>query len=338
MSRIRLGITLGDLNGIGPEVIIKALSDNRLLSLVTPVIYGSSRVLSFYKKMFDSQDFNYHQVKAKGQFSAKNINVVNCWEDVIEIVPGKPSKEAGKAALLAIRHACEEIREGHIDGLVTGPIDKHSIQAEDFPFKGHTDFLAHTFSVSNYMMCLVSEGLKVGLVTEHIPLSEVSKHITKELLESKLKTFDKFLKDAYGINKPRIAVLALNPHAGEEGVLGTEEQDVIKPVIQDMKNKGKIISGPFPADGFFGTLAFQKYDGVLAMYHDQGLIPLKLLAFDSAVNITAGLPIVRTSPDHGTAYSIAGKNLANPDSMRHAIYAAIDMLKYKMEPSKENIS
>lgn len=331
----RIGITLGDLNGVGPEVIIKALSDNRLLSIVTPVIYGSSRVISFYKKLFNIEEFNYTQVKSKGQFAPKNINVVNCWEDVLEITPGKPSKESGRASFLALRQACEELKEGLIDALVTAPIDKHSIHSDEFPFKGHTEYLTQFFGASESLMFMVSDTVKVGLVTEHVALKDAAALITKEKIESKLKLMDQSLKKDFSINKPRIAVLGLNPHAGDGGLIGQEEDLIIKPVIQDLKNKGKLVFGPFPADGFFGSSQYTKYDGILAMYHDQGLIPFKSIAFDSGVNFTAGLTAVRTSTDHGTGYAIAGKNEANEGSLREAIYRACDIFKTRSEPSTE---
>ncbi len=327
----KIGISLGDLNGIGPEVVIKALADNRLLNMATPVIYGSARVLSFYRKLMNLEEFNYSQVKNKGQFFPKSINVVNCWEDVIEITPGQPSKETGKAALLSLKKVVEEIKEGLIDGFVTAPIDKNTIHSQEFPFRGHTEYLTQTFEAMESLMLMVGDDLKVGLVTEHIPVKEISNHITKERVELKIRLLELTLKKDFNISKPKIAVLGLNPHAGDEGLIGSEENTVIKPVINDLKSKGKLIFGPFPADGFFATGQHTKYDAVLAMYHDQGLIPFKSIAFNNGVNYTAGLPIVRTSPDHGTAYSIAGKNMADEGSMRQAIYLACDIIKNRRE-------
>jgi len=333
--KVRLGISIGDTNGIGPEVIIKALTDNRLLAMCTPVIYGSTRALSFYKKILNAEEFNYHHVKNKGQFNNKQINVVNCWENTVEITPGKPAIEAGKAALDAIQCACDELKEGLIDALVTAPIDKNTIHSEAFPFRGHTEFLTQYFQVKESLMCMISDNMRVAVATEHVPLKEVPSLITKEYLQAKLSVLEKSLQKQFGISKPKIAVLGLNPHAGDGGLIGKEEDEIIKPVIQEFKNKGRIVAGPFPADGFFGTDAIKKYDAVMALYHDQGLIPFKTLAFDEGVNFTAGLPVIRTSPDHGTAYNIAGKNLANENSMRQAIYLAIDVLKRTAEPSKE---
>lgn len=327
----RIGITVGDINGIGPEVVMKALLDNRLLNLITPVIYGSGRVLSFYKKNLNIEDFNYSQVRTKGQFTPKNINVVNCWDDTLEISPGKTSKDTGKAAFAALKQASEELKDGLIDALVTGPIDKNSIHSESFPFRGHTEFLTDFFGQTDSVMFMIGDSLRVGLVTEHVPLKDVPAFITKERIESKLKIIDQSLRRDFGIVKPRVAVLGLNPHAGDGGLLGVEEEQVIRPLIGELRSKGKLIYGPFPADGFFAVGQQTKYDAVLAMYHDQGLLPFKCLAFEEGVNYTAGLPCIRTSPDHGTAYQIAGKNQANETSMRAAIYKAVDILKVRRE-------
>lgn len=323
----RIGITIGDLNGIGPEVVIKALADNRLLTMVTPVVYGSTRVLSYYRKLMNLEEFNYSQVKGKGQFFPKSINVVNCWEEVIEINPGQPSKQSAQAALTSLQKVVEEVKEGLIDGFVTAPIDKNTIHSDQFPFRGHTEYLTQTFNATESLMMMVTDQLKVALVTEHMPVKDIAQHITKERVELKIRLLEFSLKKDFGISKPKIAVLGLNPHAGDEGLIGDEEKNVILPVIQDLKNKGKLIFGPFPADGFFGASHYTKYDGILAMYHDQGLVAFKTLAFENGVNFTAGLPVVRTSPDHGTAYAIAGKNQADESSLREAIYTAAAIIK-----------
>lgn len=330
-AKPRIGITLGDINGIGPEVVIKALSDHRIMSLFTPVVYGSGRVISFYKKQLNNEELNYTQVKTKGQFIPRQLNLVNCWDDVIEIVPGKASKETGKAALLSLQKACEELKEGLIDALVTAPIDKHSIHSEEFPFKGHTEFLTQYFGASESLMLLVGNTLRVGLVTEHVAVSEIAGLITRERVEAKLKLMEHSLRNDFGINKPRIAILGLNPHAGDEGLIGTEEEQILKPIVNDWRNKGKLVSGPFPADGFFASAQYTKFDGILAMYHDQGLIPFKTLAFENGVNFTAGLPVIRTSPDHGTAYAIAGKNQADENSFREALFKACDIVQVRKE-------
>jgi 4-hydroxythreonine-4-phosphate dehydrogenase len=323
----RIGITIGDLNGIGPEVILKTLADNRIVNLMTPVVYGSTKVLSFYRKLLNIEDVNYSQVKSKGQFLPKTINVVNCWEEVIEINPGVPSRHTAKAALLSLKKVVEEVKEGLIDGIVTGPIDKNTIHGEDFPFHGHTEYLTQEFNAGESLMMMISDNFRVGLVTEHISVKEIPTFITKERVELKIRLMEMSLKNDFLINKPRIAVLGLNPHAGDSGLLGTEEIEVINPVIQDLKSRGKLIFGPFPADGFFASGMHYNYDGIIAMYHDQGLVAFKTLAFETGVNFTAGLPYIRTSPDHGTAYAIAGKNQANESSFRQAMYVACNIIK-----------
>jgi len=327
----RIGITIGDLNGIGPEVIIKTMADHRLLSMVTPIIYGSTRVLSYYRKMMDLEEFNYSQVKTPGQFFPKSINVVNCWEDVIEIQPGQPSKTTARAALQALQKSVEDYKAGFLDGIVTAPIDKNTIHGEGFPFHGHTEYLTQVFNATESLMLMVSKDLRVGLVTEHVPLKGVSALISPERVELKIRLLEMSLKKDFNIPKPKIAVLGLNPHAGDDGLLGEEEKGVIRPVVNDLKNKGKLVFGPFPADGFFASGQHLKYDATLAMYHDQGLLPFKYIAFEDGVNFTAGLPAVRTSPDHGTAYGIAGKNQADENSMRQAIYLAADIIKTRQE-------
>jgi 4-hydroxythreonine-4-phosphate dehydrogenase len=332
----RIGITLGDLNGIGPEVIIKTLADSRLLNLMTPVVYGSAKVLSFYRKLLNLEDFNYNQVKQKGQFFAKTINVVNCWDDVIDINPGHASRQTAHAALVSLKKAVEEVKEGLIEGFVTGPIDKNTIHGTDFPFHGHTEYLTQEFNAGESLMMMVSDTLRVGLVTEHVSVKEIPTYITKERVELKIRLLELSLKKDFLINKPKIAVLGLNPHAGDSGLLGREEIEVISPVIADLKTKGKLIFGPFAADGFFAAGIHHHYDAVLAMYHDQGLVAFKTLAFETGVNFTAGLPFVRTSPDHGTAYAIAGKNQANESSFRSAMYLACDLIKNRTMQTVEN--
>lgn len=332
----RIGITLGDINGIGPEVVIKSLQDPRILNLLTPVVYGSTRVLSYYKKLLGLEDFAYSQIKAPGQYAPKAINVFNCWEEAIEINPGKPDPQAGHAAYLSLKQAVADLKDSLIDALVTAPINKQVIHSTEFPFRGHTEFLAHYFSISDYLMLMVSEQLKVGLVTEHIPLKEVPLLISRDRIQTKLLIMEQTLRREFGINKPRMAVLGLNPHAGDGGLLGTEDDQVIKPVVDDLKNKGKLVFGPFAADGFFASGQYSRYDGILAMYHDQGLIPFKTISFENGVNLTAGLPVVRTSPDHGTAYSLAGKNIANETSMRQAIFTALDIINIRRETAGSN--
>ncbi|MBS1557655.1 MAG: 4-hydroxythreonine-4-phosphate dehydrogenase PdxA [Bacteroidetes bacterium] len=329
-----IGITLGDPNGIGPEVVIKALADNRIFNLFTPVVYGSTRVISFYKKQLNAEEFNYSQTKPDTSFFPKSVNVVNCWEEPVEITPGTASRAAGKCALLSLKKAISDLKAGTIQALVTAPIDKNTIHNDEFPYHGHTEYLTQEFNAGESLMLLTGNELKVGLVTEHVPVKEIARHITRDRIELKIRLFEMSLKQDFGIQKPKIAVLGLNPHAGDGGLLGSEENEIIKPVITDLKTKGKLIFGPFPADGFFGSGQHTKFDGVLAMYHDQGLVAFKTLDFSNGVNYTAGLPIVRTSPDHGTAYAIAGKNQADENSMRQAIYLACDIAKQR-QPAKQ---
>ena len=326
----RIGITIGDVNGIGPEVTIKALADSRLLNQFTPVIFGSTKVLSYYKKAFDIKDFDYTQYRGD-KLQHNKINVVNCWEEMIEINAGQETKEAGNAALLALTTSVDYLKKELIDAVVTAPISKNNIQSETFKFPGHTEFYTQNFEAKDSLMFLTSDGLRVGVVTGHIPLKDVSKKITKELIQQKLKIMEESLVKDFGIKKPRIAVMGLNPHAGENGLLGEEDEKIIRPAITELKNKGKLIFGPFPADGFFGKGDYKKFDGILAMYHDQGLVPFKTLAFNSGVNFTAGLSIIRTSPDHGTAFDIAGKGEADERSMREAIFMACDVYKNRQE-------
>ncbi|AHM59417.1 4-hydroxythreonine-4-phosphate dehydrogenase [Flammeovirgaceae bacterium 311] len=327
-----IGISLGDINGIGPEVVMKALSDVRMLEMITPVIYGSTKVLGYYRKALKLNNFQYQHMDNGPQQA--HVNVVNCWEELIEITTGQATPDGGRAALLALQHAVRDLKAGVIEGIVTAPINKHNIQTEEFQFPGHTEYFTKEFETKDSLMLLCSGNLRVGVVTGHVPLAKVPQLITRERVQHKLNILERTLKQDFGINKPRIAVLGLNPHAGEDGLLGTEEQEVIIPLIEDFKNKGKLVFGPFPADGFFGNDAYNKFDGILAMYHDQGLIPFKTLAFELGVNYTAGLPIVRTSPDHGTAYDIAGQNIASEASFREAIYLACDIARRRKE--KEN--
>lgn len=326
-----IGITLGDINGIGPEVVIKALSDSRILNFFTPVVYGSSRVLAYYKKMLGIDEFNYAQVKEVHNFSHKKTNVVNCWDETLEITPGAENSVGGVAAWKALKTAAEDLKDGFIDAIVTAPINKANIQSDEFRFPGHTEYFASLFEIKEALMFMVSDQLRIGVVSGHVPLSEASSKVTKEALEKSLNAMEQSLKLDFGISKPKIAVLGLNPHAGEEGLLGDQEEKVIKPVVTDFRKRGKLIFGPFPSDGFFGSKEHKKYDAILAMYHDQGLIPFKSFSFGSGVNFTAGLPAVRTSPDHGTAYSIAGKNEASEDSMRAALMTALDIIKNRRE-------
>lgn len=327
-----IGISLGDYNGIGPEVILKALQYNRLQKICTPVIYGSMRVLNRYRSLLNLKDWNLNGVPTIGQISHKMTNVITCWPDQNQdIQPGVVTAEAGQAAFASLQRAVDDLKAGKLDALVTAPINKYNIQSEEFKFPGHTEYLAQEFGVDDNLMFMVSERLRVGVVTGHVPLGRVRQNVTRERIAQKLTLMMQSLKQDFGIEKPKIAVLGLNPHAGEEGLLGNEEQDIIKPLLAEWLNKGHLVFGPYPADGFFGTRGYRHFDAVLAMYHDQGLIPFKAIAFDEGVNFTAGMPIVRTSPDHGTAYDIAGKDLADETSMLQAIYTAIDVARQRKE-------
>lgn len=326
-----IGITMGDINGIGPEVIIKALENSKITQHLTPIIYGSAKVLSFYRKQLDRNNFNFSPINDLSKPYHRKVNVLNCWEEMVEINPGQDNATGGKYAFKALEAATKDLKEGKIAALVTAPINKLNIQSDDFKFAGHTEYLAEKADSKESLMFMVSDSMRVGVLTGHIPLKDVAASVTKESIMKKLKMMSKSLKQDFGIQKPKIAVLGLNPHAGEDGLLGQEEIEVIRPAIEEFKSKGQIVMGPYPADGFFGSGEHHKFDAVLAMYHDQGLIPFKSLTFSTGVNFTAGLPFVRTSPDHGTAYAIAGKNQADEGSMRTAIFAALDIANSRLE-------
>ncbi len=326
-----IGITLGDYNGIGPEVILKSLASPRLLKWCTPVIYGSAKVLDFYRQKFELKEWSIAVIKEASEAKSGESFVINCWDDSSTVVePGKETKEAGKAAFDCLERAANDLDRGLISALVTAPINKHNIQSEDFKFPGHTEYLTDRFEAKSSLMMMVSEDFRMGVATGHIPLLEVSKALSADLMRSKITLFLKSLKEDFSIDKPRLAVLGLNPHAGESGLLGQEELEIIQPVVEEFRTKGNLVFGPYPADGFFGKAQFKDFDGVLGMYHDQGLIPFKYIAFDSGVNFTAGLPVIRTSPDHGTAYDIAGQNVADPGSFLQALFLALDLVKNRM--------
>ncbi|HWZ22140.1 MAG TPA: 4-hydroxythreonine-4-phosphate dehydrogenase PdxA [Cytophagaceae bacterium] len=324
-----IGISLGDFNGIGPEVIMKTLADSRISKLCIPVVYGNYKIFAKYKRLIEMEEISFHSIKNISELFAKKSNLVTCWEEDFEINPGKVTPEAGKCAFISLQKATEDILAGNLDAIVTAPINKKNIQNPDFNFVGHTEYLTEKANASDSLMLLVCEELRIGVVTGHIPLSQVPSKLTKEKILTKTNILYKSLKNDFGISKPKIALLGLNPHAGEDGLLGTEDKEIIAPIVEELKQKGILAFGPFPADGFFGSKHYKKFDGVLGMYHDQGLIPFKLMAFDSGINYTAGLPFIRTSPDHGTAYDLAGKNLANESSFRAALFLAIDLAKAK---------
>jgi 4-hydroxythreonine-4-phosphate dehydrogenase len=326
-ENIKVGITLGDINGIGPEIIIKALKDNRILSDITPVIYGSSKVISFYKKTLQIPEFSYQNCRTGADIQNKKINIVNCWDEEVDVQPGVSNVTGGKYALQSLEAATADLADGKIDVLVTAPFSKDAMKSAGFDFPGHTEYLAKYSNVDEALMILASPFLRVALVTTHIPINEVSKALTKDAILSKIKVFENSLKRDFNLVRPKIAVFGLNPHAGENGKIGTEEKEEIIPAINEAKSEGILAYGPFAADGFFGSNAKNQFDGVLAMYHDQGLTAFKALSFEDGVNFSAGLPIVRTSPDHGTAFDIAGKNLASESSFRSAIYMAMDIYR-----------
>lgn len=330
-GKIKIGITQGDINGVGYEVILKTFADPMMLELCTPVVYGSPKVAAYHRKSLDLPT-NFSIVNSAAEAVNDRLNVVNCTDDEVKVEFGKADAEAGKAALEALERAIEEYKAGLIDVIVTAPINKHTIQSEEFSFPGHTEYIEQKLgNGEKALMILLKNDFRVALVTGHIPVSQIASSITKELIEEKLEIFNRSLKLDFGIGAPRIAVLSLNPHAGDEGLLGTEEQDIISPAIQEMGAKGILCYGPYPADGFMGSGNFTHFDGVLAMYHDQGLAPFKALAMDEGVNFTAGLPVVRTSPAHGTAYDIAGKGIASEDSFRQAVYVAIDVFRNRQK-------
>lgn len=327
-----IGISLGDYNGIGPEIILKALGSPRILKWCTPVIYGSKKVLDFYREKLELKDWSIKIVDNLNQVNEGQSYLVKAWDDKDTLVePGKVTAEAGKAAFDCLEMAIKDLDRGLLAALVTAPINKHNIQSADFAFPGHTEYLTERFDAKSSLMMMVSDNLRMGVVTGHLPLQEVSKALNAQMLKEKITLFLKSLKEDFCIDKPKLAVLGLNPHAGESGLLGQEELEIIQPVIDEFRSQGNLVFGPYPADGFFGKAQFKEFDGVLGMYHDQGLIPFKYIAFDTGVNFTAGLPIIRTSPDHGTAYDIAGKNEADPSSFMHAIFLAMDLVKNRMQ-------
>jgi 4-hydroxythreonine-4-phosphate dehydrogenase len=330
-QKIKVGITLGDMNGIGPEIILKVLSDNRIMQSLTPVIYGSSRVLNFYKKVMDIESVSFQGIKDADEAIHKKANLISITKEELSIEPGVVSAQAGNLAFLALEKAVKDLASNKIDVLVTSPINKKNIQSKDFNFPGHTEYLAKYSNVDEALMLMCSEVLRVGVVTGHIPLQEVAKQISRKSVFSKIMAIHKSLKIDFSLEMPRIAVLGLNPHAGDDGLLGAEEKEIIIPAINDAKAEGVMAIGPYAGDGFFAGSNWRQFDAVLAMYHDQGLIPFKNIAGEMGVNFTAGLPIVRTSPAHGTAYDIAGKNLASENSMRQALFMACDIYERRKE-------
>ena len=331
-TQVKVGITHGDINGIGYEVILKTLSDTRIAELCTPVIYGSSKIAAYHRKVLELPAVNLSIIAQAEDAGANRVNIINCVDDETKVELCQSTTAAGEAAYLALEAAVTDLKRGAVDVLVTAPINKHNIQNEQFHFPGHTEYLEQCFGGlgKKALMILMKDNLRVALVTGHIPLAQVASKITVEDIVSKLRIFNQSLRQDFGIVRPRIAVLALNPHAGDAGLLGKEEEEIIIPAIQEAEKKGVMSFGPYAADGFFGSQVYDKFDGVLAMYHDQGLAPFKTLAMDDGVNYTAGLSIVRTSPAHGTAYDIAGQNVASEESFRQALYAALDIYRNRI--------
>lgn len=331
-DKIVVGITQGDSNGIGYEVIIKALADPRILEQFTPVIYGSSKLFGFYRKSIpEIEQMDTNAIGSADEAHPKRINIVNCLPDSTYAEPGQATAESAKGAILSLQTAIGELKEGKIDVLVTGPINKKAMSNEGFGFPGHTEYIQNAFGVDDVAMFMVSHRLKLGVVTGHIPLKDVPSQITGEKILSKLRLLNQSLKQDFVIDQPRIAVLSLNPHSGDGGLLGTEEQEIIIPAIRKAVEEGILAFGPFSPDGYFGLSHYENFDATLAMYHDQGLAPFKALSFEDGVNFTAGLPVVRTSPDHGTAFEMAGRDEADPRSMRAAIFTAIDIFRNRQE-------
>lgn len=331
-ENIIVGISIGDLNGIGSEVILKTFEDSRMLELCTPVIFANVKILSFIKKNLNSET-PLHGIDKIDQLVKGKINVLNVWKEGVDINFGKNDETIGKYAIKSFVAATDALKEGTIDVLVTAPINKYNIQSDDFKFPGHTDYLDKELE-GNALMLMVQDNLRVGLLTDHIPVNEVASHITEKLIFQKMETINKALKQDFGITKPKIALLGLNPHSGDNGVIGKEDEEILKPAVKKLFEKGILVFGPYSADGFFGSAQYEKFDAVIATYHDQGLIPFKTLSFGNGVNYTAGLNKIRTSPDHGTAYEIAGKGLAENSSFKEAVYLAIDVYHSRNEYSE----
>ncbi len=330
-NRIRVGISHGDMNGISYEIIIKTLQDQRLMETCTLIVYGSSKIASYHRKVLNIQDFNFNLVKRADLAHPRRPNIINIHDEEVKIDLGKSTPVAGELAYLSLEAATEDLLRNHIDVLVTAPINKKNIQSGNFSFPGHTEYLSRKFSADDYLMLMVNRTFRIGVVTGHIPLKSVSSTLTTELVYKKIAVLNHSLMRDFAVIKPKIAVLALNPHAGDEGLVGNEDQMITMPAIEKAISENILAFGPYPADGFFGSASFRQFDGILAMYHDQGMLPFKLLTFEEGVNFTAGLPVVRTSPAHGTAYDLAGKDLASPEAFRNALYMACDIFENRRE-------
>lgn len=329
-DKIIVGITQGDVNGIGYEVIIKTLMEPKNIEDYIVVVYGSAKIAAYHRKALNCENFNFHQIRNIDELNPKRPNIINCCDENTRVELGQPSAQAGEAAYLALKAAVDDLKKNKIDVLVTAPFNKHAMAEAEFNYPGHTEYLQQEFDQPDSLMFMATDYLRVGVVTGHIPISKIAQAITPDKVFAKIKMMNNSLERDFAIRKPRIAVLGLNPHAGDQGLLGTEDKDIIAPMIKKAREANMLVYGPFPADGFFGSGQFTKFDGVLAMYHDQGLIPFKTLVDAEGVNFTAGLPIVRTSPAHGTAFDIAGKNEASPDSFRKALLMGCDIFRNRM--------
>jgi 4-hydroxythreonine-4-phosphate dehydrogenase len=330
-KKVRLGISVGDVNGIGLEVIMKAFSDSRIFDLCTPVIYASSSYAMAYQKEVGIKNFRFNFVKSSSKIASNRANLINCWDEEVNLSIGEETSEGGAFALKSLTAAVDALKKGEVDALVTAPINKHNIQSEEFKFPGHTEYLAEEFEGSDALMFMVANSLRIGVVTGHISISEVAAAISEEKILKKVAQMELSLKRDFKIRKPKIAVLGLNPHSGDQGVIGKEDEQIVAPAIKKVFDDGKLVYGPYSADSFFASDTFLQFDAVLAMYHDQGLIPFKTMSFNKGVNFTAGLSVVRTSPDHGTAYDLAGKNEAQESSFREAVYTACKIFKNRSE-------
>jgi 4-hydroxythreonine-4-phosphate dehydrogenase len=335
-EKLKIGISVGDVNGIGLEIIIKTLADARIFDYCTPIVYGHTKVASFHRRSVQVHDLNFNVIDSPANAHHKKANIINCWEEDVKIDLGVSNETGGKYALISLQRATDDLLAGQIDALVTAPINKDNIQSETFNFPGHTEYLQQRDGAGEVLMFLVSETLKVGVVTGHIPVAQITQSLSVEKILAKLKLMNTSLKKDFWIRKPKIAVLGLNPHAGDNGLIGNEEKDIIIPAIEEARANDILALGPYPADGFFANGSYMQFDAVLAMYHDQGLIPFKQISFESGVNYTAGLSFVRTSPDHGTAYDIAGKNKASEVSFREALFEAIHIVKHRRETALLN--
>lgn len=330
-NKIKVGISVGDINGIGLEIICKTFADNRLLNYCTPILFANAKLFNAQRKAINLPEIQFQGIKSLNELNYRKLNIFNVWEEDVAFQFGEPSKIAGEYAFKSLEAATQRWQNGEIDVLLTAPINKDNMHEAGFAYPGHTEYLQHALGESNHLMLMLSDDMKVGLATSHISLKDVHGSLRIEGILDRLKIIQHCLQMDFSINKPKIAVLGLNPHAGENGLLGTEEQQIIFPAIEEAKKQGILAFGPFPADGFFGASSYKKFDAILAMYHDQGLIPFKTLAFGQGVNFTAGLSRIRTSPDHGTGYAIAGKGIANEASFKQALYAALDIFRARTE-------